>query len=124
VLVVDDSLSMRAHLRAVLAQEPGLRLAGEADTGAEAVEAFFRHRPDVVLLDVCLPDRNSFELMQCFKQAAPGCAVILLSEAPDPCVDEVSQMLGATEVCHKAGELNRIREVLWRLTRQSPALTQ
>jgi chemotaxis response regulator CheB len=115
VLVVDDSPPMRAHLRSVLAQEPGLRLAGEADNGADAMEFFFRYRPDVVLLDVCLPDRNGFEVMQCFKQASPGCAVILLSDAPDPCVDEVSRMLGATEVCHKASDLTRIREILHRL---------
>ena len=122
VLVVDDSLPMRAHLRTMLAQEPGLCLAGEADNGADAVEFFFRHRPDVVLLDVCLPDRSGFDVMQCFKQAAPGCVVILLSDSPDPCVDEVSQMLGATEVCHKASELNRIREILRRLVHTGAAV--
>ena len=115
VLVVDDSLPMRAHLRAVLLQEHGLCLAGEADTGADAIELFFRFRPDIVLLDVCLPDTSGFEVMQCIKQAAPGCAVILLTDEADPCVDEVSHLLGATEVCHKASELNRIREVLRRL---------
>jgi YesN/AraC family two-component response regulator len=112
---LDALQAMRAHLRTVLAQEPGLRLAGEAENGADAMQFFFRYRPDVVLLDVCLPDRNGFEVMQCFKQASPGCAVILLSDSPDPCVDEVSQMLGATEVCHKASELNRIRDILRRL---------
>jgi len=112
VLVVDDSLPMRAHLRAVLHQEPGLCLAAEADTGADAIDLFFRFRPDVVLLDVCLPDISGFEVMQCIKQAAPGCAVILLTEEADPCVDEVSHMLGAAEVCHKSSELNRIREIL------------
>jgi DNA-binding NarL/FixJ family response regulator len=122
VLVVDDSLPMRAHLRALLNQEPGLCLAAEADNGADAVESFFRYRPDIVLLDVCLPDRNGFEVMQCFKQAAPSCAVILLSDAPDPCVDEVSHLLGATEVCHKASELNRLREVLRRLVQEQSAV--
>jgi DNA-binding NarL/FixJ family response regulator len=118
VLVVDDSLPMRAHLRAVLKQEPGLCLAGEGDTGADALALFFRYRPDVVLLDVCLPDANGFEILQCIKQAAPGCAVVLLSDSVDPCVDEVSHLLGATEVCHKASELNRIREVLRRLVQE------
>jgi two-component system, NarL family, invasion response regulator UvrY len=113
---------MRAHLRTLLAQEPGLCLAAEADNGADAIELFFRYRPDIVLLDVVLPDRSGFEVMQCLKQAAPGCAVILLSDAPDPCVDEVSQLLGATEVCHKASELNRIRDVLRRLAQDQAAV--
>jgi DNA-binding NarL/FixJ family response regulator len=115
VLVVDDSLPMRAHLRAVLQQEPGLCLAAEADTGADAVDLFFRFRPDVVLVDVCLPDISGFEVMQCIKQASPGCAVVLLTDQADPCVDEVSHLLGATAVCHKASELNRIREILRQL---------
>jgi DNA-binding NarL/FixJ family response regulator len=120
VLVVDNSPPMRAHLRSVLEQEPRLCLAGETDNGAEAVELFFRYRPEIVLLDVCLADRNAFEILQCFKQASPDCAVILLSDAPDPCVDEVSQMLGATEVCHKAGELHRMRDTLRRIARVHP----
>jgi hypothetical protein len=48
--------------------------------------------------------------------------VILLSDAPDPCVDEVSQMLGATEVCHKASELNHIREILRGLVQAQAAV--
>jgi DNA-binding NarL/FixJ family response regulator len=122
VLVVDDSVPMRAHLRTLLLQEPGLCLAAEADNGADAVELFFRYRPDVVLLDVCLPDRSGFEVMQCLKQAAPGCVVILLSDEADPCVDEVSYLLGATEVCHKGSELNRIREILRRLVHAQTAV--
>ena len=123
VLVADDSLPLRAHLRVILAQEPGLCLAGEADNGADAVNLFFRYRPEVVLLAVCLPDRSGFEVMQCIKQAAPEVTVILLSDAPDPCVDEVSRMLGAMEVCHKGSELNRVREILRSLAQGPLPLT-
>jgi DNA-binding NarL/FixJ family response regulator len=122
VLIVDDSLALRARLRSLLEEEPGLSLAGEAETGAHAVDLFFRCRPDVVLLGVCLPDRSGFKVMQCIKQAAPRCVVILLSDASDPCVDEVSRMLGATEVCHKGGELTRIRELLRGLVSAPPAV--
>jgi DNA-binding NarL/FixJ family response regulator len=118
VLVVDDALLVRTQLRALVSEEAGLCLAAEAETGALAVEYFFRDRPDIVLLDVCLPDSNGFELMQCFKQAAPACAVILLSDAPDPCVEEVSRLLGGTEVCHKADGLSRLRDILRRLLRE------
>ena len=112
VLVVDDSSPLRAQLRALLDQETGVCFAGEAENGADAVELFFRFRPDIVLLGVCLPDRSGFDLMQCFKQAAPDCAVILLSESPDPCVEEVSQLLGATDICQKANGFSRVREIL------------
>ena len=122
MLVVDDSFPMRAHLRTLLMQEPGLCLAGEADNGTDAVDLFFRYRPNVVLLGINLPDRNGFEIMQCFKQAAPEVVIILLSDAPDPCVEEVSRMLGAMEVCHKGSELSRVRELLRGLAQAPPAV--
>src|SRR5215813_9247682 len=112
VLVADDSPPMRAHLREILNQEPEFCLAAEADTAAAALDSFFRFRPDVVLVEVCLPDRNGFEVVQCIKQVSPECAIILLTTAPDPFVDQVGQMLGVTAVCAKSGDLDRIREVL------------
>src|SRR5262245_36738714 len=112
VLVADDSPPMRAHLRTILNQVPGLHPAGEANTAAAALDLFFQFRPDVVLVEVCLPDRNGFEVVQCIKQAAPDCAIILLTSSPDPFVDEVGRLLGATAACAKSGDLGRIREVL------------
>ena len=118
VLVADDSFPNRAYLRAMINLEPGLALAAEADTGAAAVDLFFRYRPDIVLLDVSLPDRSGFEVLQCIKQAIPGCGVIILSAAPDPCVEEVGRLLGANEVCHMGSGFHPVREALARLQKQ------
>ena len=117
VLVADDSLPRRSYLRALINQEPGLCLAAEADTGATAIGLFFRFRPHIVLVHVCLPDSGGFDVLQCVKQAIPECVVIVLSAAPDPCVEEVSRMLGATEVCHMGSGLNPLREALARAQR-------
>jgi two-component system, NarL family, response regulator LiaR len=122
VMMIGGTQGLRASLRAMVRQEPGFCLAGEAETGAAALELAFLWQPAVALVDVCLPDRSGFEVMQCFKQAAPGCVVILLSDGPDPCVDEVSQMLGATEVCLKASDLNRIPDILRRLVEARAAV--
>jgi DNA-binding NarL/FixJ family response regulator len=111
---------MRAYLRTLLNQEPGIYLAGEADTAASALELFFRFRPDVVLVEVCLPDRNGFEVVQCIKQVSPKCGIILLTTSPDPFVDQVGQMLGVTAVCSKSGDLGRIREILRELLPGEP----
>ena len=58
VLVVEDSLTMRHHLRASLARDPELEVVGEAADGAAAVEACARLRPDVVTMDIMLPGMN------------------------------------------------------------------
>ena len=61
VLIVDDHPSFRATARTLLEAE-GFDVVGEAGDGAEAVECAARLRPDVVLLDVQLPDMDGFEV--------------------------------------------------------------
>ncbi|GAA0807724.1 chemotaxis-specific protein-glutamate methyltransferase CheB [Spirilliplanes yamanashiensis] len=58
VLVVEDSLTMRHHLRASLERDPDLEVVGEAVDGQSAVEACARLRPDVVTMDIMLPGMN------------------------------------------------------------------
>jgi two-component system chemotaxis response regulator CheB len=55
VLVVDDSLTVRARLREVIASDPGLELVGEAEDGKVAIEQCQRLRPDVITLDMMMP---------------------------------------------------------------------
>ncbi len=61
VLIVDDHAGFRANARAVLESE-GFEVVGEAANGAEALEAVAGEAPDVVLLDVQLPDADGFDL--------------------------------------------------------------
>jgi DNA-binding NarL/FixJ family response regulator len=61
VLIVDDHASFRATARQLLEAE-GYQVIGEATDGASALEAVARLRPEVVLLDVQLPDMDGFEI--------------------------------------------------------------
>ena len=64
VLIVDDHATFRATARQLLEAE-GFEVVGEAADGASALEAIARLRPDVVLLDVQLPDTDGFEVARC-----------------------------------------------------------
>jgi DNA-binding NarL/FixJ family response regulator len=61
VLIVDDHATFRATARALLEAE-GYEVVGEAEDGASALDCVARLRPDVVLLDVQLPDMDGFEV--------------------------------------------------------------
>src|SRR5215475_10499654 len=58
VLIVDDEALVRAGLRLILESGEDLQVVGEAEDGAEAVDAVRRHRPDVVLMDIRMPRQD------------------------------------------------------------------
>jgi len=62
ILIVDDDVPTRIGLRAILAPEPGFAIVGEAETGTEALAQIGSLNPDVVLMDVRLPDGDGIEL--------------------------------------------------------------
>jgi DNA-binding NarL/FixJ family response regulator len=79
VLIVDDDDLMRAGLVELLSGEPEIEIAGQARTGREAVERARRLKPDVVLMDVRMPDLDGIEATRMLTRAAPGMKVLILT---------------------------------------------
>jgi DNA-binding NarL/FixJ family response regulator len=82
VLIVDDHDGFRASARALL-ERHGLEIVGEARNGASALQAANALRPDVVLLDVQLPDQDGFEVAARLAELASPPAVVLTSSHDD-----------------------------------------
>jgi DNA-binding NarL/FixJ family response regulator len=78
LLIVDDHPSFRASARELLEAE-GFDVVGEAEDGASALEAIGRLKPDVVLLDVQLPDMNGFDVASKATANGSGVAIVLVS---------------------------------------------
>jgi len=78
VLIVDDHPSFRASARALLEAE-GFEVVGEASDGESALEAAHALHPDVVLLDVQLPDRTGFEVAAQLTRNGAAPSVVLVS---------------------------------------------
>jgi DNA-binding NarL/FixJ family response regulator len=78
LLIVDDHPSFRASARELLEAE-GFDVIGEAEDGASALEAIGRLKPDVVLLDVQLPDMNGFEVASNVTANGSDSAIVLVS---------------------------------------------
>jgi two-component system invasion response regulator UvrY len=79
VLIVDDQAIVREGVKRILAAAPELRVAGEATSGAEAIELLRSGRWDVVLLDMSLPDTNGLEILYVIQDHAPKLPVLVLS---------------------------------------------
>ena len=78
VLIVDDHAGFRRAARAVLEAE-GFDVIAESSTGTEAIEAVERFRPDLVLLDIGLPDLDGIEVAGRLTTADRSLAVVLTS---------------------------------------------
>jgi len=83
LLVVDDHEVVRQGLSAMLDRRPGFQVVAEAGTVAEAVEAARRFRPDLIIMDVRLPDGSGVEACREIRAEFPETRVVMLTSYPD-----------------------------------------
>ena len=84
LLIVDDHAMVRSGLRYMLAKEPDLRVVGEAANGRDAQELCRDLRPDLVLMDVNLPDTDGLTVTQAVKRDHPGIGIIIVTVHENP----------------------------------------
>jgi NarL family two-component system response regulator LiaR len=94
VLLVDDEPRLRAQLGAVLA-DYGVAVIGEAGTGREGVELACRLRPDVVLMDLRMPELDGITATRELAAVLPSTPVIVLSAYEDPALMAEARQAGA-----------------------------
>ncbi|RME80411.1 MAG: DNA-binding response regulator [Caldilineae bacterium] len=86
LLIADDHPVFRFGLRALLQGEPGMEVVGEATTGREAVDMALALRPDVVLMDLNMPEFNGIEATRRIRSDAPEIAVLVITMFDDDTV--------------------------------------
>jgi DNA-binding NarL/FixJ family response regulator len=96
ILVADDHALLREALCELLAAEPGLAVVAQAGSGAEAVRLAARHRPDVVLLDVRMPQNDPPVTVRQILSGDPRTRIIVLTMDDDP---RLAARLRAAGVC-------------------------
>jgi two-component system nitrate/nitrite response regulator NarL len=97
VLVVDDSPVFRRGMSRAVGLHSGLALVGEADGGEAALDAIERLRPDVVLLDLRMPDLDGLEVLDRLRDLdpLPECKVLIVSASIDEQVEQAASAAGA-----------------------------
>jgi DNA-binding NarL/FixJ family response regulator len=82
VLCVDDHPLLREGIASVLEELEDIELVGTADNGTKAIEAFTRLQPDVILMDLRMPDMDGLTAMTAIRQRSPAAKVIVLTTYP------------------------------------------
>jgi DNA-binding NarL/FixJ family response regulator len=114
VLVVDDAMESRETLRRALAFDESIEVVGEAGSGREAIERTSELGPDVVLMDVTMPEGSGIEATQAIIRRFPNIKVVALTAHEDP--DTVRDMLraGATGYVVKGAPVDELIATLHR----------
>jgi two-component system response regulator DevR len=112
ILIVDDHAVVRIGLKTVLANATGFRVVGEAGTVAESIALASQARPDVVLMDVRLPDGSGVEACRRIKADNPDTRVVMLTSYQDEEAIVGSVMAGASGYLLKQADAERLIQAI------------
>jgi DNA-binding NarL/FixJ family response regulator len=125
VMLVDDHALLRTGVANIINQEADLQVVAEAGNGAEAIEGYERHRPDVTLLDLRMPVMEGVEVVKRIRERDPAARVIVLTTYDTD--DEISRALKAGAKAYVLKDISAddlvacIRDVLAGKTYIAPA---
>jgi DNA-binding NarL/FixJ family response regulator len=121
LLIADDHEVVRSGLASLLA-DSDIKIVGHADNGAEAVKMAVQHKPDVVLLDIRMPDSDGLEALEKIHHQVPETRVVILSTYDNPTYVARAVALGASDYVLKgANRQQLIATITAAAAGQSPA---
>ncbi len=115
VLIVDDAAFMRVSIRNILIKN-GFEVAGEAENGTVAVQKYMEVRPDVVTMDITMPEMNGLDALRAIRKEDPNAKVVMVSALGQEAMVRDAVMSGAKGFVVKPYKEEVIVETLRKLT--------
>ena len=100
ILVVDDKPAHRDHVAAILSNA-GYPVTGRASSGAEAISLFYEIKPDLVTLDLIMPDMNGMDLLRVMKGTSPSVSFLICTSICHEMIADLATRSGADALFHK-----------------------
>ena len=113
VVVADDHPSVLVALGRLL--QPSCDVVASVATGKEAIDAAGRLKPDVLIVDLMMPDLDGLEVCRIVKQESPGTAVVIITAFDDPHVRTVAIQKGASAFVAKHTVASTLEQTIRRL---------
>ncbi len=114
VLVCDDAVFMRTMIADILTQA-GLEVVGEADSGAQAVERYRTLRPDLVTMDIIMPEMGGIEAVRAITEFDPQARVLMCSAMGQQSLVAEAIQAGAKDFVVKPFQPSRVLEAVQRV---------
>jgi len=112
VLIADDAKVIRERLRLLIKDCANLELVAEAEDAQSALRLFDSKHPEIVVLDIRMPDRSGIAVLEQIKQQAPATKVVMLTNYPYSAYRRRCIQLGACAFLDKSTEFEKIQQVL------------
>ncbi len=112
IAIVDDAAEVRTLVRTRLRTSGKLRVVGEAENGAEAIEVAREHEPDLMLLDVSMPVMDGLETLPRVLEVSPRTRVVMYSGFQEQGLAHRAVELGASVFLEKSGSLDTLADEL------------
>jgi DNA-binding NarL/FixJ family response regulator len=114
LLIVDDAPLIVGRLRTMLEGLPGVHQISSAGTYGGAIEFLQHEQPEIILLDINLPDRNGIDLLRYVKEHYPSVVVIMCSNQSSSFYRNLCMRIGADHFIDKSAEFEHIPDVIAR----------
>lgn len=114
VLVCDDAIFMRTMITDILTQA-GYEVIGEAETGAQAVEKYRQLKPDLVTMDIVMPDMGGIEAVREICKTSPEARILMCSAMGQQALVVEAIQAGAKDFVVKPFQPSRVLEAVQRL---------
>lgn len=111
ILVCDDAAFMRMMIKDILSKN-GYNIVGEAENGAKAVEKYVETKPDLVLMDITMPEMDGIQALKKIKETDPGAKIIMCSAMGQQAMVIESIQSGAKDFIVKPFQPDRVLEAV------------
>lgn len=111
ILIVDDAAFMRMMIKDILSKN-GYEVVGEADNGLKAVEKYKELTPDLVLMDITMPEMSGIDAVKNIKAIDPGAKIVMCSAMGQQAMVIESIQAGARDFIVKPFQADRVLEAV------------
>lgn len=111
ILICDDAAFMRMMIKDILTKN-GYTVAGEAENGAKAVERYAELKPDLVMMDITMPEMDGIQALKKIKQSDPSANVIMCSAMGQQAMVIEAIQSGAKDFIVKPFDKDRVLEAV------------